>query len=422
MADFRFVHAADIHLDSPLLGLESHDEAPVETIRGATRIALTNLVDFCIKEEVAFLLIAGDVYDGDWKSSETGRFFLRQMNRLATTNPPIPVYLIKGNHDAASVISREMIIPSVTTFPHHKPTTQTLPEIQVAIHGQSYAKSEVNEDLSLGYPAPITGMFNIGLLHTSATGREGHDRYSPCNPNDLVRKGYDYWALGHIHKREVLHEHPHIVFSGNLQGRHVREPAPEGKGCSLVSVSANQIVGFEHIVLDVVRWDILEIDISSTHSKEEALDYLIAEITHQARLVGECLLAARVRIVGTTPVSLEIHRDLSSFVDSLRERAQSSPEGVWLEDIVVETRTPRLVSDLEPGGSVFGLIHAIRSQADHNLNELYEAKALPLINRIRASNSDLPKELGLDDNEYLKNLMPDIEQAILAIVESETKR
>ncbi len=422
MADFRFVHAADIHLDSPLLGLESHDEAPVETIRGATRIALTNLVNFCLEEKVAFLIIAGDVYDGDWKSAETGRFFLRQMNRLAAADPPIPVFLIKGNHDAASVISREMIIPSVTTFPHAKPATHTLPELQVAIHGQSYSRAEVNEDLSLGYAAPVPGMFNIGILHTSATGREGHDRYAPCNPNDLVRKGYDYWALGHIHKREVIHEHPHIVFSGNLQGRHVREPAPEGKGCSLVTVSASQIVGFEHIVLDVVRWDILEIDISLTRSKEEALDFLIAEIAQRAGMVGDCLLATRIKIVGTTPVSLEIHRDLSSFVDSLRERTQATLDGVWLEEIQVETRTPLLESELEEGGSVLGLIDAIRGQADDNINQLYEAKALPLINRIKASNADLLKELGLDDPEYVRNLMPDIEQAILAIIDSEAKR
>jgi len=79
---FRFIHAADIHLDSPLRGLDRYDGAPVEEIRGATRRALENLVDVCLAERVAFLLIAGDIYDGDWKDYNTGLFFHRQMSRL----------------------------------------------------------------------------------------------------------------------------------------------------------------------------------------------------------------------------------------------------------------------------------------------------------------------------------------------------
>src|SRR5665213_4122526 len=188
MQAFRFVHAADLHLDSPLLGLENHEDAPTETIRNATREALRNLVDLCLEESASFLVIAGDVYDGDWRSAETGRFFARQMLRLANAEPPIPVFLVKGNHNAASALSREISVPSVVTFPHRKADTQVICDISVAIHGQSYSRPDLSEDISQNYPAPVPGMFNIGLLHTSATGRPPHHRYAPCDPEALAGK------------------------------------------------------------------------------------------------------------------------------------------------------------------------------------------------------------------------------------------
>ena len=256
--EFRFVHAADIHLDSPMVGLDEIEGAPTEALRGATRQALTNLVDLCIDEETAFLLICGDVYDGDWKSLATGRFFAREMARLGAAQPPIPVFLIKGNHDAASVVSKEMRLSNVHTFHHRKATTERIEEIGVAIHGQSYRERETRDDLSLDYPEPEMGYFNIGMLHTCAAGRDGHGNYAPCDPEALARRGYDYWALGHVHKREELCALPYIVFPGNLQGRHVRESDPEGKGCTVVSVKDGQVERLRHVPLDTVRWSRVE--------------------------------------------------------------------------------------------------------------------------------------------------------------------
>ena len=217
-----FIHAADLHLDSPLIGLPRYDGAPVEQMRGSTRRALENLVDLALTEQVAFVLIAGDLYDGDWRDYNTGLFFAAQMTRLREAGTP--VFIVSGNHDAASQITRSLRMPdNVTVLPANSPDTVRRDDIGIAVHGQSFRTRAVADDLSAAYPDPVRGMFNIGLLHTSADGRPGHDPYAPCSLDKLRAKGYDYWALGHVHAREVLCDDPWVVFSGNTQGRHIRE-------------------------------------------------------------------------------------------------------------------------------------------------------------------------------------------------------
>jgi exonuclease SbcD len=416
MHSFRFVHAADLHLDSPLRGLEFHEDAPIELIRTATREALRNLVDLCIQESVSFLIIAGDVYDGDWKSVETGRFFARQMNRLAAAEPPISVFLVKGNHDAQSVVSRELPVPSVQTFSHRKPETATLSELGVAIHGQSYSRPDLTDDISREYPAAVKGQFNIGILHTCASGRNGHDRYAPCDPIALAQKGYQYWALGHVHKREIISTEPYIVFPGNVQGRHVHERALEGKGCTIVSVDSGEVVELKHVVLDVVRWDLLEIDIFGCGTILEVLQRVAGELSERAKSVGDRLLAARVRIVGVSPASPEIYQNLSSFVGAVRERAASLPDDVWLEDVSVQCRAPTLDDSLENGASLVGLVTSIRSYAIDHAATLHRECVAPLAERFRASHPELVHSLGLDSVEIVSELLPEVEQALGSMI------
>ena len=228
MRDFRFLHAADIHLDSPMRGLEADPDAPIKLVREASRAAFRNLIDTAINERVAFVLIAGDLYDGDWQDWRTGLFFVEQVSRLAAAG--IPLIMVAGNHDAASVITRHLRLPEhVTLFPHDRGGRLLLEEYGVAVHGQSFATRAVTEDLSRNYPDPVPDLFNIGLLHTSLTGRPGHENYAPTTVDVLIAKGYDYWALGHVHAREIIHEDPWIVFPGNLQGRQVRESGPQGR-------------------------------------------------------------------------------------------------------------------------------------------------------------------------------------------------
>nr|MBL0732180.1 DNA repair exonuclease [Desulfobacterales bacterium] len=254
---FKFIHAADIHLDSPLHKLDYYEGAPADEIRQATRRAFDNLVQTAITENVDFILIAGDLYDGDWKDYNTGLYLVSQTGKLRDAG--ISVYIAYGNHDAASKITKTLRLPeNVHLFPSDKPSTYLIDNLNVAVHGQSFAAPAVKKDLSLLYPPPLPGYFNIGVLHTCASGREGHASYSPCTPEGLRQKGYDYWALGHVHQQEILCDDPPILFSGNIQGRHIREIGP--KGCMLITVDESGRSKLEFKPLDVIRWAILKVD------------------------------------------------------------------------------------------------------------------------------------------------------------------
>ncbi|MFC7540225.1 exonuclease SbcCD subunit D [Siccirubricoccus deserti] len=178
MANFRFLHAADLHLDSPLRGLEARPDVPADRIRGATREALQNLVALAIEEQVDFVVLAGDLYDGEWRDWGTGHFLLGQLARL--TRAGIRVVAISGNHDAESILTRQLRFPEGATMLPTRPESHPLPELGVVVHGQGYARREMLENLVPRYPRPVAGAFNIGLLHTSVNGRPGHAGYAPA--------------------------------------------------------------------------------------------------------------------------------------------------------------------------------------------------------------------------------------------------
>jgi DNA repair exonuclease SbcCD nuclease subunit len=188
----RFFHAADVHVDSPLRGLDRYEGAPVERLRGATRRALENLVTACIEERVAFLLLAGDVFDGAWKDYSTGLFFCSQMTRLREAG--IAVVLVRGNHDAQSEVVKALRLPdNVEELSAKKPESFGVPGTNVVVHGQSFAKRITSDDLAARYPDRQPGAINVGLLHTSVDGREGHEPYAPTSIATMRAKGYDYW-------------------------------------------------------------------------------------------------------------------------------------------------------------------------------------------------------------------------------------
>ncbi|WP_250283850.1 metallophosphoesterase family protein, partial [Frankia sp. CiP1_Cm_nod2] len=190
----RLVHAADIHLDSPLRGLARLDDDDLaHLLRQATRRALENLVAFTVDQRADALLLAGDIYDGNWRDYATGRCFVDQMARLDDAG--IPVFMISGNHDAESEITRALVLPpNVTVFGSEAPGTQVHDDLGLAVHGQSYPTRAVLDNLVRAYPDPIRGLVNVGLLHTAVSGADGHAPYAPCTPEDLARMRYDYFA------------------------------------------------------------------------------------------------------------------------------------------------------------------------------------------------------------------------------------
>jgi DNA repair exonuclease SbcCD nuclease subunit len=305
-------------------------------LRGATRRAFENLVNLAIEESVDFVVIAGDLYDGDWKDYSTGLFFRAQMVRLQ--NRGTPVYLIAGNHDAASVITKKLSLPeNVHVFSTR--TTESLEVVghPVTIHGRGFPNRAVPENLATEYPMAVPNRFNLGLLHTSLTGRPGHDTYAPCSVAQLREKGYQYWALGHIHQPEVINEDPWIVFAGNCQGRHIKETG--ARGCRLVTVSDSlHVEGVEWRSLDVVRWAELNIDLSGVETETEATR-LVSDAMGKAVTAAEGrLVAARIILSGTTQLHGSLHRNDEHWSAQFLASAQDhGADAIWIERIKVST-------------------------------------------------------------------------------------
>lgn len=349
----KFIHAADLHIDSPLLGLCCYEGAPAERLREATRRAFENLVNLAIEEDAAFVLIAGDLFDGQWRNMQTGLFTARQFRRLGDAN--INVYLVRGNHDAASQVRPAITWPdNVKEFSVRKAETFRLDNLGVALHGRGFAQAEVTEDPVPEYPDPVSGMFNIGVLHTNIGGSEEHPRYAPTSLPALAAKGYDYWALGHIHKRCPIADHPPVFYSGNTQGRHVRETEP--KGCLLVSVEDGQFVGAEFRPTDVVRWHWPRIILAAQDGLPE-LYAAVREQLERCRAESDGRFAA-VRLTIDGPCSA--HDALldggvrAEAVAEIRNMANELDEEVWIEDIRFEMSPPVDLATLRAAGDLLG--------------------------------------------------------------------
>jgi DNA repair exonuclease SbcCD nuclease subunit len=388
---FRFLHAADIHLDSPLKGLEAYQDAPFEQIRQAARRAFDNLVQLALEEKAAFVLLAGDLYDCDWKDYNTGIYFVSRMGQLRDAG--IRVFIVSGNHDAASQITRSLRLPdNVTLFPHRHVGTHILDEYGVALYGQSFSARSVTDDLVRNYPQGDPALFNIGLLHTSLNGRPGHEAYAPCSLDALCSKGYDYWALGHVHQREEVIRDPWVVFPGNIQGRHIRETG--SKGCTLVSVEEGRVVSVEHRELDVLRWALCRVDAAGCDSVDRLLD-LVREILENERASADGRpLVVRLVIEGITPLHGRLYENSPQLNEEFRAIAVSLGD-VWIEKAVFNTRKPEGPAAVYSGDSpVESLMKSIDS-TQFETTSLMEF--IPEFEKLR---SKLPPELLGDSDPF----------------------
>jgi exonuclease SbcD len=386
--DFTFLHAADLHLGSPLTGLAMKDEDVARRFAAASREAFSEFVARALTEKVAFVLIAGDVYDGDWKDTSIGLFYNREVARLARAE--IPVYYIRGNHDAESEITKAVTLPdSVMEFSTRKAETKRIEALKVAIHGRSFPDRAASDNYALTYPASVPGWFNIGMLHTSLEGNAAHAVYAPCSMGDLVGRGYDYWALGHVHEYAVLNENPWVVYSGNLQGRSVRECGP--KGAVLVDIKDGRVAGLRPLVVDKARWIHETLDISGLDD-ERLLEGMLRDALRQPLAQSDGRLSAvRVTLTGTTPLHGAIKAQLASRRDDLQALMNHLHEDAWLESLKIATREPQAAridgAGLDPQALLAGL------ESDDEIR----AQARDMIALVKSKMPAAFSEDGLDD-------------------------
>ncbi len=415
----RFIHAADIHLDSPLRGLEAYPGAPAERLRIATRQAFDRVVDLCLEERVDFLIIAGDLFDTEVKDFNAALAAAVQLRRLDQAG--IPVYLILGNHDSREEMTRHVPWPAnVTLFDHKRPQTVRHPTLPVALHGMSYPQREVIENLVPGYPAPVSDCFNIGLLHTNAGGNSQHAAYAPCTVEELVAKGYDYWALGHVHDFEVLHERPHVVYSGNTQGRHAREIGR--KGCLLVTVDerGGEVREVEFRETDLVRWFRETIALQPDDDEEALLDAARNRLLEIVSVAEGRLAAVRLEFTGRCAVHAVLAKDTSrqQLVANLRALAPDLGVDVWIEKIKFHTSSPLDLDALRERQDLIGqLLRDIGSLAIDPQSLLALPETKDLATKVAAEllqDGDGDESFDLDDPKRHVGWLRDAEALLLS--------
>jgi DNA repair exonuclease SbcCD nuclease subunit len=410
---FKFIHAADVHLDSPLRGLSRYESAPAEAIRDACRRAFENLVDLAIEEKVAFVLLAGDLYDGDWKDYSTGIFLSKQMGRLGQHK--IAVFAVAGNHDAANRITKALDNPAnMTILSSRAVETIKLDELTVAIHGQSFATQNVDENLAAGFAVAEKGLFNIGILHTSLDGREGHAVYAPCSLDDLRSKGYQYWALGHVHQQELVLNDPWIVFPGCLQGRHIRETG--AKGCILVTVEDGAVSNVSSVPLDVLRWVRCGVDLTDVAEMREVLERSRKAIMNEQTSAEGRPMAMRIRFEGATRISDELAAYPERFEQQIKALgAEINADNLWIERVENVTVGKLALDSTLPDDSVFVKLLKEILATPSNPDEIVGLKDViaNLRQKIPLEVFSADSALNLDDSPTIKRLVGEAKQMLV---------
>jgi len=328
------------------MGLACKSPDFAKRVETASRQAFDNLVALAIEEGCRFVVLAGDIFDGELRNYQAGLYFMDGMRRLREVG--IDVFMVLGNHDSANQFAAKLSFSgNVHVFAKARTESRVLEDVGAVVHGRSFPRWDFDENMARDYPAAVRGVFNIGVLHTACAGSEGeHARYAPCTVEQLTNHGYEYWALGHVHEHAVLSEAPHIVYSGNLQGRHSREDG--AKGAVLVTVDDGAVASLEHRALDVVRWAVVRADVSSHADRSVMLDALREVVRAQCVAAGDRPVALRLIVTGAAPLHGELVLQSVSVREDVEAHLETLPQEVWLEKLVIETERPQAVETVDP--------------------------------------------------------------------------
>ena len=376
---FRFVHTADLHLDSPLRSLALKNAELAELVRGATRTALARIVDLCIAEAVDALVVAGDLYDGSQTSMNTALYLGGEMRRLDAAG--IRVFLIRGNHDSQSTMTRELTFPAnVHVFAGRAKAVlaKTLENgREVHVHGISFANPHAPDSLLPAFQPPVADAINIGMLHTSLAGTPGHDPYAPCSVAELAGHGFDYWALGHVHIRQVHAQKPLIVMPGMPQGRDINEAG--AKTVTLVTVEEDGAIAHREQAIGQAVFERLAVDLTGTEDWRQMLEAVEQALSAARGLAAADHLIVRLSLTGVTSLAFKLRRDPDYLLAELSNLA-AGLTGCWIEKVEIECRgiaAQMSLSGPDPVEELADLIrsdvlssYAFRQQAGAVLDEL----------------------------------------------------
>lgn len=349
----RFVHAADLHLDAPFQGIAATDARVGAALADATYEAFRRIVDVCIEREAAFLVIAGDAYNSADKSLRAQLRFRAEMQRLAEAG--IDVFVANGNHDPQSGWSAGLVMPdNVHVFSARQVDRFEVVrggEAIAVVYGRSFARAAETDNFALGYKRVAGDTLAVGVLHANVGGNTEYDPYAPASLEDLRAAGMDYWALGHIHKQEVLAQNPWIVYPGSPQGLNPKETGPHG--CLVVEAGPDGAVSLEHVETGPVSWAHLDVDVSGAGGLDELRCLLVAALDEQRALAGRHCVA-RVSLFGRSSVHADLVRPgiASQLLEDVRGEAALAEPWLWL-DRLDDVTAPPIDLDTLRGGPDF---------------------------------------------------------------------
>lgn len=411
----KLIHTADVHLDSPLQTLALRDPDLREKVQCASRNAFTCIVEQAIEQQVTAVLIAGDLFDGAARSAKTAAFLLAELSRLNEAG--IQVFYIKGNHDALNPLTGETTLPeNVHVFDGDGGMVQ-LVGCDVWIHGVSFSEKKAEKSLVGKFSTPVPDAINIGMLHTSLNGSALHDVYAPCTVQELIDTGFNYWALGHIHKRQVHCEAPWIVMPGIPQGRDIGEPGPQS--ATLVTIDDGRITTSE-FPTSSIEFTTLQLNVTALEEAPElqvlaknALQELIASLRSDDGIV-------RVRLQGQNSLRWQWLRDREQWIESFNLLCRQT-DRLWMEKLIFDIDdTPKPVADASALGELSGLMSTIRGE------EAFNEAAIKLIDEVLSAlpaserSKLLPNEQS--QRELAASLSAQGEEQLLAIMKGVSEK
>lgn len=338
MSQFKFIHAADLHIESPYKGVSQMNDSLGKSLVEHGVKAYDQLIQTALDEQIDFLLIAGDSFDSESGSLSAQYRFVRGLERLNKAG--IPVFIITGNHDPLSSWSTHFKLPNnVVLFEADEVQQHSVVENGeklAEIYGVSYGKKEEFNPLAKQFLRNDSAPFSIGLLHGTIAGNEAHTPYCPFDLDTLRASNMDYWALGHIHKREVISEHnPMVVYPGNIQGRHFNETGE--KGCSLVTVEHGKVTQHDFISLSDIVYEYINLEVNEMESLSDFFK-VIHEVKTEKTLQNKSYLL-RIRLKGKSELHpvFSNHSEMESLTKELNDENVYQDRFVFIDKFINES-------------------------------------------------------------------------------------
>ena len=367
----RLIHTADVHLDSPLQTLALRDPELGERVQCASRMAFARIVEQALTHKVAAVLIAGDLFDGAARSAKTAAFLLLQLDKLKDAD--IQVFYIKGNHDAENPLTGETTLPDNVHVFDARGGKRQIEGHDVWIHGVSFSGRKAENSLLGKIPAPVSDAINIGMLHTSLNGSAAHDVYAPCTEQELIDTGFDYWALGHIHKRQVHCEKPWIVMPGIPQGRDIGEPGPQV--ATLITID-NQSISISEFLTSSIEFTSVALDVTDLSDASDLRALAKTKLHDAAASLQSDDAIVRVVLQGQSSLRWQWLRDLEQWQETLEQLCRDTGR-LWLEKLVFNVNdAPKSLHDTTAISELSELMIAIRSE------DAFDSEAIELIETV----------------------------------------